>query len=196
MYYMLLNDILAKEGLFSGYSFREKIESNPLGSTGILQMKDVTDDYLYFDHTNMDKVSAFSFKEKFYLKQGDVLFVSKGVNNYAFAIEKLDFPVVPSATFFVIRVNENKIDAAYLAWYMNQTAAQNYFSEKKAGTYVPNLKKQDILDLPLKIPPLKIQVAIAQTARLLQQELLLLDKIRKNRKELIQNQLLNVLNND
>ena len=196
MYYMLLNGILAKEGLFSGYSFREKIESNPLGSTGILQMKDITDDYLYFDFINMDKVSDFSFKEKFYLKQGDVLFVSKGVNNYAFVIEKLDFPTVPSATFFVIRVNTNKIDAAYLAWYMNQTAAQNYFSEKKAGTYVPNLKKQDILDLPLKMPSLKTQKAIAQTARLLQQELMLLDRIKQNRKELIQNQLLNVLNND
>lgn len=196
MYYMLLNNVLAKEGLFSGYSFREKIDHNPEGNVGILQMKDIANNYLHFDYQNIDKVNDISFKEKFFLNKGDVLFVSKGVNNYAFSIDKLDFPIIASATFFIIRVNENKILSDYLAWYMNQSEAQNYFSEKKAGTYVPNLKKQDILDLPLKVPPLKTQNAIAQTAKLLNQEIIILDKIKENRKELIQTQLINLINND
>ncbi|MBU0941505.1 MAG: restriction endonuclease subunit S [Bacteroidetes bacterium] len=193
---MLLNNVLAKEGLFSGYSFREKIDHNPAGTVGILQMKDIANNYLSFDYHNIDKVNDFTFKEKFFLNKGDVLFVSKGVNNYAFAIDKLDLPIIASATFFIIRVNERKILSEYLAWYMNQTEAQNYFSEKKAGTYVPNLKKQDILDLPLKVPTLKIQNAIAQTAKLLNQEIIILDKIKENRKELIQTQLINLINND
>jgi restriction endonuclease S subunit len=79
---------------------------------------------------------------------------------------------------------------------MNQTEAQNYFSEKKAGTYVPNLNKKDILDLPLKVPPLKTQNAIAKTAKLLNQEIIILDKIKENRKKLIQTQLINIINND
>jgi restriction endonuclease S subunit len=193
---MLLNNVLAKEGLFSGYSFREKIDHNPEGTVGVLQMKDIANNYLHFDYQNIDKVNDISFKEKFFLNKGDVLFVSKGVNNYAFSIDKLDFPIIASATFFIIRVNENKILSEYLAWYMNQTEAQNYFSEKKAGTYVPNLKKQDILDLPLIVPPLKTQNAIAQTAKLLNQEIIILDKIKENRKELIQTQLINIINND
>ncbi|CAM3786617.1 restriction endonuclease subunit S [Flavobacterium gelidilacus] len=193
---MLLSDVLLNDGLFSGYSFREKIDHKPEGDIGIIQMKDIENDYLNFDYQNIDKVKDFSFKEKFFLNKGDVLFVSKGVNNYAFSIDKLDFPIIASATFFIIRVNENKILSEYLAWYMNQTEAQNYFSEKKAGTYVPNLKKQDILDLPLKVPPIKIQNAIAQTAKLLNQEIIILNKIKENRKELIQTQLTNIINND
>lgn len=196
MYCMLLNDVLLNDGLFSGYSFREKIDHKPEGDIGILQMKDIENDYLNFDYQNIDKVKDFSFKDKFFLNKGDVLFVSKGVNNYAISIENVGFPIIASATFFVIRVNENKILSDYLAWYMNQSEAQNYFSEKKAGTYVPNLKKQDILELPLKVPPLKTQNAIAQTAKLLNQEIAILDKIKENRKELIQTQLLKIITND
>jgi restriction endonuclease S subunit len=122
--------------------------------------------------------------------------VSKGVNNYAIVIDQISFPVVASATFFIIKVDERVIIPEYLAWYMNQKEAQNYFSEKKAGTYIPNLNKQDILELPLKVPPLKTQKAIAKTAMLLNQEIKILEKLKINRKELIQTQLINLINND
>nr|WP_315167449.1 restriction endonuclease subunit S [uncultured Flavobacterium sp.] len=193
---MTLNDIIIKEGLFSGYSFREKVEHNPDGHVGIIQMKDIFNDYSSFDFLNLDKVSDILFKDKFYLTKGDILFVSKGINNYAIAINSVPFPVVASATFFIIRVNKEKILPEYLAWYMNQKEAQNYFSEKKAGTYVPNLNKQDIMELPLKVPPIKTQKAIAKTAKLLNRELAILEKLKTTRKELIQAQLINLIKND
>jgi len=196
MYYMLLNDVLLNDGLFSGYSFREKIDHNPEGDIGILQMKDIENNYLNFDYQNIDKVSDFQFKDKFFLNKGDIVFVSKGVNNYAIVIEQINFPIVASATFFIIRVNEKIIVPEFLTWYMNQKEAQNYFSEKKAGTYIPNLNKQDIMDLPLKVPPLKKQNAIAKTAMLLNKEITILEKLKTNRKELIQTQLINLINND
>jgi restriction endonuclease S subunit len=193
---MILNNVIAIEGLFSGYSFREKIDPNPNGSVGVLQMKDIQTDYSNFDYQSLDKVNEFQFKEKFFLNKGDIVFVSKGVNNYAIVIEQLDFRIVASATFFIIRVDEKKIIPEYLAWYMNQKEAQNYFSEKKAGTYVPNLNKQDIMDLPLKVPPLQKQNAIAKTAILLNKEIDILEKLKANRKQLIQTQLINLINND
>lgn len=193
---MTLNNVIAIEGLFSGYSFREKIDPNPNGSVGVLQMKDIQTDYSNFDYQSLDKVNEFQFKEKFFLNKGDIVFVSKGVNNYAIVIEQLDFRIVASATFFIIRVDEKKIIPEYLAWYMNQKEAQNYFSEKKAGTYVPNLNKQDIMDLPLKVPPLQKQNAIAKTAILLNKEIDILEKLKANRKQLIQTQLINLINND
>lgn len=196
MYMIILKNLIELNGLFSGYSFREKIEHNPNGDVGILQMKDITDNYLSFDYQNIDKISDFIFKDKFYLKKNDILFVSKGVNNYAIAIDDINFKVVPSATFFVIRVDERIIVPEYLVWYINQKEAQNYLNEKKAGTYVPNLNKQDVMELPIKVPPLEIQKAIAQTAVLLNKEIEILDKIKNNRKELIQNQLINLIKND
>lgn len=191
-----LKDLIISEGLFSGYSFREKIENNPYGSIGILQMKDINDNYSSFDYNNIDKVNDFIFKDKFYLQKNDILFVSKGLNNYAIAIEDINFRIVPSATFFVIRVNEKKILPEYLVWYINQKDAQNYLSEKKAGTYVPNLNKQDIMELPIKVPPIKMQKAIATTSILLNKEIEILERIKTNRKELIQNQLLKLIKND
>lgn len=192
----LLKNLIQSDALFSGYSFREKIEHNPNGDVGILQMKDINDNYLSFDYQNIDKVNGFIFKDKFYLQKNDILFVSKGVNNYAIAIENINFKVVPSATFFIIRVDEKIIVPQYLVWYINQREAQNYLNEKKAGTYVPNLNKQDIMELPIKVPPLKTQKSIAKTAVLLNKEIEILDKIKTNRKELIQNQLLNLIKND
>lgn len=193
---LLLKNLVQSDALFSGYSFREKIEHSPNGNVGILQMKDIKDNYLSFDYQNIDKVSGFVFKDKFYLQKNDILFVSKGVNNFAIAIEDVNLKIVPSATFFVIRVEEKKIIPEYLVWYINQKEAQNYLNEKKAGTYVPNLNKQDIMELPIKVPPLKVQKAIAKTAVLLNQEIEILDKIKVKRKELIQNQLLNLIKND
>ncbi|RVT75318.1 hypothetical protein EOD40_11170 [Flavobacterium sufflavum] len=192
----LLKNLIKSEGLFSGYSFREKIEHIPDGAIGIIQMKDINNNYLSFDYQNIDKVSDIIFKDKFYLQKNDILFVSKGVNNYAIAIEDINFKIVPSATFFVIRVDEKKIVPQYLVWYINQREAQNYLSEKKAGTYVPNLNKQDIMEMPIKVPTLKTQKAIAKTAVLLNREIEILDKIKNNRKELIQNQLLKLIKND
>ncbi|MEO8236270.1 MAG: restriction endonuclease subunit S, partial [Flavobacterium sp.] len=84
----------------------------------------------------------------------------------------------------------------YLVWYINQREAQNYLNEKKAGTYIPNLNKQDIMELPIKIPPIKVQKAIANAAILLNKELEILEKIKTSRKELIQNQLLKLIEND
>ncbi|MNR62937.1 hypothetical protein D3C85_1850870 [compost metagenome] len=52
------------------------------------------------------------------------------------------------------------------------------------------------MELPIKMPPLNIQKAIAKTAVLLNQEIEILDKIKVKRKELIQNQLLNLIKND
>lgn len=193
---VLLKNLIQSDALFSGYSFREKIEHNPNGSVGILQMKDINSNYLSFDYQNIDKVSDFIFKDKFYLQKGDILFVSKGVNNYAIAIDDINFKVVPSATFFVIRVDERLIVPEYLVWYINQREAQNYLNEKKAGTYIPNLNKQDIMELPIKIPPIKQQKAIANTAILLNKEIEILERIKTNRKELIQNQLLKLIKND
>ncbi len=193
---MILAQMIRGDGLFSGYSFREKIEPDSQGTIGILQMKDILKDYSGFDFNNLDKVSDFVFKDKFYLKKGDVLFVSKGTNNYAISIDLVDMRIVPSATFFVIRVDEKIILSDYLVWYMNQVYAQSYFTEKKAGTYVPNLKKQDILGLPIILPSLEKQNAIARTSKLINREIILLDKIKEYRKELIQTQLLKIINND
>lgn len=193
---MILNDVIAKEGLFSGYSFREKIDPNPNGNVGVLQMKDIQNDYSNFDYQSLDKVSNFQFKHKFFLNKGDIVFVSKGVNNYAIVIDQINIPIVASATFFIIKVDAKTIIPEYLAWFMNQKEAQNYFSEKRAGTYIPNLNKQDIMEMPVKVPPLKIQMAIAKTAILLHQEITILEKLKTNRKELIQTQLTNLINND
>ena len=52
------------------------------------------------------------------------------------------------------------------------------------------------MELPIKVPSLKTQKAIAKTAVLLNREIEILEKIKTNRKELIQNQLLKLIKND
>jgi restriction endonuclease S subunit len=163
---------------------------------GVLQMKDINSAYTGFEYDTIDKISNLFFKEKYFLQNNDILFVSKGANNFAIEIEQSDTKLIPSATFFVIRVDSKKIIPAFLVWYINQKEAQIYLNEKKAGTYTTNLNKQDIQDLPVKVPPLNVQKYIAQTALLLNKELEILDKIKTKRKELIQNQLLNLIKND
>ncbi|MCA4792692.1 restriction endonuclease subunit S [Myroides odoratimimus] len=193
---MILGDCVAVEEISSGYSFRGKVEPQQDGKVGILQMKDITDDYYDFKYDAVDRSSAYEFKEKFILKDKDILFVSKGANNYAVLFKEQEFPCVASGTFFVIRVDQTKIVPAYLVWYINQSKVQSYLTERKAGTYVLNLTKQDVIDIPLQMPNYDLQQKIGDFIKLYQREQQLEELIKSNKQQFIQKQLLNLIDHE
>src|SRR5680860_122219 len=77
-----LKFLVGYSGIFSGYSFRGKITPAKGGDLRVIQLKDIENDY-----TTIGKECIFvhqnQVKDKYYLKDGDILFISKGANNYA-----------------------------------------------------------------------------------------------------------------
>ncbi|HET8839014.1 MAG TPA: restriction endonuclease subunit S, partial [Flavobacteriaceae bacterium] len=167
---MLLKSIIKPSGIASGYSFRGKINSSPKGNLRVIQLKDMENDYTSIGN-DCTLIDADEIKEKYYLEKGDILFISKGANNYA-TVYELDnkLPSVASSVFYVIKVDTLKVDPHYIAWYINKTEAQQYFQAHAAGTYSLSINKEVVEDIPIQLPSLEIQKKVANVAKLAQKE--------------------------
>ena len=67
-----LKSIIPYEGLASGYSFRGKITHKPNGTVRVIQLKDFTNNYSEIGE-ECYLVDGSKIKDKYYLKDGDIL---------------------------------------------------------------------------------------------------------------------------
>ena len=192
----ILKKILQGEGISSGYSFRSKIEDDPDGQLKVIQLKDFINDYTAIDE-DCNKVSSEGIKEKYILKNGDILFISKGQNNnaIAFSEERLKGPYIASSSLFVISINSKIANPDYIAWYINQLPVQNYIKQNLTGTYTPTVNRKVVEYIPIQLPNLEEQANIATLGNLSIKEKALQSQIKDLRELLIHTQLLNHINN-
>ncbi len=185
-----LKSVVGYSGLFSGYSFREKITPAKEGNLRVVQLKDVENDY-----TTIGKDCIFvnkkQVKNKYYLKDGDILFISKGANNYAISFYADDnHPSVASSAFFVVRLDETKANPNYVAWYINQKKIQQYLESQASGTYTTSINRETVENIPILLPSISQQDKIANIAALALKEQNLYNQLMENKNLLIQTQLL------
>lgn len=189
-----LKDILTKNGLASGYSFRGKITNQPDGDLRIIQMKDINYDYTTIQN-NCTFINSDKIKDKYHLNNGDILFTGKGANNFAMVYKDVDeIPTIASSALFVIMVDKSKADPNFIAWYINQSTVQNYLKTNEAGTYITNINKKTVLNIPILLPDLEIQNKISLIASLHLREKQLTREISTQRNTLISYQLINSIN--
>ncbi|MFI1771276.1 restriction endonuclease subunit S [Thalassobellus citreus] len=190
-----LKTILQGEGISSGYSFRGKIEDDSNGQLKVVQLKDLINDYTAIGE-ECYKVSAEGIKEKYILKDGDILFISKGQNNnaIAFTSHNKQGTYIASSALFVIEVNQTKANPSFIAWYINQSPVQNYIKQNLTGTYTPTVNRKVVENIPIQLPNIEEQSKIAALGVLAIQEKTLHTKILERREVLINNQLLNHIN--
>ncbi len=182
------------EELFSGYSFRSKVENDPIGNIGVIQMKDLENDYTRIN-LNLIKVDSSSIPPKYLLQTGDVLFISKGSNNHAVTFNLENQRVVAASAFFVLRPDQTKVVPEYLTWYLNQQTVQQYIKDNRAGTYIPNVNRDTVEGINVQLPDLKIQKLISQITTLSLKEQQLLGQLKKSRIALVNTLLTESLNN-
>lgn len=178
------------EGIYAGYSFRNKIVHKEDGDLSVIQMKNV--DYKnYSIDPRITLVDSAKLKSKVSLLRHDILFVAKGSNNCAIEYV-LDFPqAIASSAFFIIRPDRDKVVPTYLAWYINQPPVQRYLKENIVGTYTPSINKSVIESIMISLPEKSTQEKIAMIDRLRKKELLLKELISEKRDAVIDALLLN-----
>jgi restriction endonuclease S subunit len=105
-----------------------------------------------------------------YLMPGDVIFTSRGTRNLAVAVADIPCPAIGAPNLFVIRLGQASVCLPnYLAWFMNQRPAQDYFQRSATGTNILNIRREVVEQLAVPVPSLRRQKAIAEfdaTARL------------------------------
>lgn len=174
--------------IFTGHTFRGRIENDFEGDCFVLQMKDLNSSYHKIESVpHLTKSNGILPKQ--FLQSGDVLFIAKGSNNFSLVFSE-GYKAVASSVFFVLRPDKEKINPFFLSWYLNQTPAQVYLCKGKEGSMVTNINKTTLEELPIEVPQMETQVKIAKLHELMQKEIFLTEAILKKKRLFIENELL------
>ncbi len=164
----------------AGYPFRGKIDQLPKGDVAVIQMRNA-DPETGIDWQGLTRAELPQSSEKAFLHSGDIILSTRGGRNFAYCIEKGKGPVVCSPHFFLIRLMRDSILPEFLAWQINQTHAQNYFTAGATGSYILNLKRAVVERLPIVLPSFERQNSIVQADKAARAERLVLNRLIQNR---------------
>jgi restriction endonuclease S subunit len=131
--------------------------------------------------------------ERHLLKDEDVLFAAKGINNFAVAYKVEMGLAVASSSFIIIRLNEETrkiLTSEYLVWYINHTQKVKLFHQQKIGSTIPSISMKELSTLEIVIPSLEKQNLIVQIQRLRDKERQLELQLTTQKDHLLQKQLL------
>lgn len=169
----------------AGYQFREKVETDPGGTMGVIQIKDIPDRRRLNPET-IDRIAFEKPHDAYRVNPGDVLFLSRGHKQFAVAIEHDLGDTIASGYFYILRIDPARIRPAYLAWYLNQQPMQDMFKQLAKGTHMPFVSMAEFRELDIPIPPLTVQEHIVALAALADEEQSLLAQLAEKRARLVQ----------
>lgn len=167
-----------------GYSFRTRLESMGTGTIGVIQMKDLTVQNRV-DCSGLLRIDIEKLKEQHLVKQGDIIFRSRGQATTSAIL--LDDPgkAVVAAPLIRIRVTDDSVLPKYLNWFINQIPAQTFLASYAAGTAQKMISKQVLKNLEVFIPSLARQRTIIELANLAEKEQQLIAQIVQKRRQYI-----------
>lgn len=179
-----------------GYQFRGKVEHTSNGTHRVIQIKDFDDEYR-LNVSTLFQITPERDIERYIVKKGDVLFLSRGQRNFAYAIMSELEKTIAAGHFFILKIKSNNILPDYLAWYINQVPAQKYLKNMaRRGSHMPIVGKSDFGQMKIDIPELRTQEPIIKLSQLQEKESLLLDKIKEKRSGLLQRICLKAVGHD
>ncbi len=169
----------------SGFQFREKVDTDPDGTMGVIQIKDIPDRRRLTPET-IDRIVYAKLHDAYRVSPGDVLFLSRGHKQFAVAIEHDLGDTIAPGYFYILRIDPSQIRPAYLAWYLNQQPMQDQYKQIAKGTHMPFVSMTEFRELEVPVPALSVQDHIVALAALADQEQSLLTQLAEKRAHLVQ----------
>ncbi|MAD74562.1 MAG: type I restriction endonuclease subunit S [Rheinheimera sp.] len=165
----------------AGHPFRGKIHENDNGNGFAVQIRDI-DELHEVDWKTVIPTDVTGSKGPNWLQSGDILFTARGKHNVAAFIKSPPVDVVAAQHIFVLRAkNLKEVYPEFLVWQLNQKPAQNYFKVNAEGSLQLSIKKSVLENLPIELPSIEKQRAIAGFYNKVKQEKRVLKALIKNR---------------
>jgi restriction endonuclease S subunit len=170
--------------VYTGYHFRGSVNPKPDGQYSVIQAKDV-DDSLSFDPEKLTRVDLGLDADRYLLRPGDVLFLSRGQRPWAMPLSGLVGATIAPSSFYVVRTDSSRIRPEYLAWYLNQESTRAILKAMTTGSNIPFVSRAQFEKLPLALPATSVQDKIISLTRLEETEQRLLRELAAYRAKLI-----------
>lgn len=163
--------------VLAGFALKVRAEHEPDGAYQVIMPSHVPDGapYSYAAEHEL-RMTLPGSPEKYQVRSGDVLFISRGTRNCAAVIASVPEKTVASATFYVLRANAS-IDPAFLAWCLNQPPAQAQIAQIRTGAGTPIVQRNKLGDVRIPVPDMQHQKRVAELATLQAEELSLRKKL-------------------
>lgn len=130
-------------------------------------------------------IASEELESKYLTQEGDVV-VRLRAPSSAVYVEKEDEGLLIHSLLAVIRVKSDKVDAKYLAYYLNARATQRVLKQDVKGTAIPMLKTKDLERLAVTLPPLEKQKKLVAFLELTDKEQILLHTLAEEKQRLSQ----------
>lgn len=166
----------------SGYNFREGISEVEKGDLQVIQFKDLSGLFFYDESTHL-RIAKEQVKINHWLDFNDILLSNRG--NYKAGVNHCKMPSVASGVFFVLKLHDVHFLPEYIATFLNSQIGQKALMVRHnlAGVYSINRAELEQIDIPLI--PLEKQKQIVELFLLYEKEVDTMEKIKQNRKKLI-----------
>ena len=165
---------------------------NEQGDTIYLQAKHFNE-FGLFDGNTDEWVDVSEKSKSHLLEEGDVLFVGKGMRNFAWKYSADIGKAIASSIFFVIKPKSDLVDSDYLVTVFNSIKYQSFFRSLGAGSSIPSIRKNELEATEIPLPSLRVQRKIADISTLHQTELALMGKLINEKNKLFQAVINNIL---
>lgn len=168
-----------------GYQFRKKIEPVDDGTHRVIQIRDF-DDHRILHKEGLSRVKIDKPAEHYLINKGDVLFLSRGHRNWAVSISDDCEDTIAVSHFFVLKIRNASVIPEYIAWYINQTPAQEYLHNiARRGTHIPIIPLSAFKGLTVDLPDKVTQKKIVELSNLMEKEKQLLNELQGKRSQLV-----------
>ena len=169
-----LTRIIDCADVLPGYALKARAKHEPEGTHQVILGKHLAPfidqgmSYRYLPEHEL-RITTKGLLEKYRVRVGDVLFVSRGSRNYAAVVESVPELTVASATFYILRPHQG-FDPVYLAWCLNQAPIQARIAQARTSAGTPIIQRRIFAELTLPIPPLDKQRQLAELGALMMKE--------------------------
>ncbi len=170
----------------SGHHSRARIDHDPSGSHWLISAGEEQLEQGVVSKGRLTRFSPKLSKSDCIVCPGDVLFMARGVRNYAVMIRDIPDETLAPAAFFVIRVKPGvNVRPEFLCWWINQPQAQHYFRQLSGqSVQMPVVRRAVLERFKISLPALAVQEAILNVSECIAEEKRLSRKIIAKRTEL------------
>lgn len=155
-----------------GFALKVRAEHEPEGAYFYLMAKDLKNTaYLSFhaDNTEVIRISVDKDVGNYYLKKGDVVFISRGARNEAAVIGDIPENTIASSTFYILRPKP-EVSSDYLTWCINQLLNLGRLDQIRTGAATPIIQRHNFKEVSIPVPALEQQQQIAAIAKIMDEE--------------------------
>jgi restriction endonuclease S subunit len=156
----------------TGYIKRENNKPAEPINIPIIQLRDLSvNGMINYSEVKVEEINKSDRYPQ--LNAGDVIFAAKGSRRGAAAIDRDIAGLTASNHYLLIKIRDefkNKLLPGYLAFYLRQKPAMDYFEQCSAGSYIPFISAAALKELEIELPPVEKQKNLAELGELIGRE--------------------------